>query len=103
MSTQHAKPALPSLRQIMLLAITIIGCIVSFSVVNNVPVQVPLVFSWFSIIGLGILLGHSYHSLQKGLIDGITQGGDAILVLIAVGALIGSWISGGVVPNIIYY
>ena len=103
MSTKNATPTLPTLRQILLLAMTIIGCIVLFSVVNDVPVQVPLVFSWFSIIGLGILLGHSYHSLQKGLIDGVTQGGDAILVLIAVGALIGSWIAGGVVPNIIYF
>lgn len=103
MSSNSVSPKLPSLTQILLLAAVIIGFIVVFSVVNEVPVQVPLIFGWFSIIGLGVLLGHRYHALQKGLIEGITQGADAILVLIAVGALIGSWIAGGVVPNIIYY
>lgn len=103
MSSVNTAVKLPSMRQILLLALTIVGCIVLFSVVNDVPVQVPLVISWFCIIGLGVMLGHSYNALQKGLIDGIAQGGDAILVLIAVGALIGSWIAGGVVPNIIYF
>ncbi len=34
---------------------------------------------------------------------GISNGLGAVLILLAVGALVGTWISGGIVPTIIYY
>ena len=55
-----------------------------------------------TVMGFGKYLGYHYHHLQKGVIAGVTQGMDAIMILIAVGALIGSWMAGGIVPNIIY-
>jgi NhaC family Na+:H+ antiporter len=41
--------------------------------------------------------------MQNGIIKGITDGMEAVLILIVVGALIGTWIVGGVVPSLIYY
>src|SRR5699024_2736689 len=58
---------------------------------------------WFVILGFGVYLGHNYLEMEKGLLKGIYEGMGAILILIAVGALIGSWIAGGVVPTMIYY
>ena len=39
------------------------------------------------------------HAVTKGIYDGMS----AILILLAVGALVGTWISGGIVPSLIYY
>ena len=41
--------------------------------------------------------------LNEGMIASISRGMGAILILMAVGALIGAWIIGGIVPTMIYY
>ncbi|WP_243292104.1 Na+/H+ antiporter NhaC [Bacillus sp. FJAT-47783] len=71
--------------------------------VLGLPIQLALFVSWFLVILLGLRLGHTYQNMQKGLLNGISQGLEAVLVLTTVGALIGTWIAGGVVPSIIYY
>lgn len=52
---------------------------------------------------LGIRLGYSYKDLQNAIVHGISNGLEAVLILVSVGALIGTWIAGGVVPTLIYY
>ena len=56
----------------------------------------------FAII-LGVRLGYSYKDLQDSIVTGISNGLEAVLILVSVGALIGTWIAGGVVPTLIYY
>ncbi|UFT98824.1 Na+/H+ antiporter NhaC [Radiobacillus kanasensis] len=67
------------------------------------PIQLALFASWFLFIGLGLKLKHSYKELQDSITKGIYNGLEATLVLFTVGALIGTWIAGGVVPGLIYY
>jgi len=69
----------------------------------HLPIQLTLFGCWFIVLGLGIKIGFSYSEMQIGLVKGIYKGLDAVLILIAVGALIGSWIAGGIVPSIIYF
>lgn len=71
--------------------------------VLNLPIQLSLLASWFLIILLGLRLGYSYTNLQSSIATGIFTGLEAILVIIFVGALIGSWIAGGIVPSLIYF
>ena len=93
----------PSLLQVGLLAGVIIVMIIVMTQYTPLPIQLALLGAWFATLGLGKWLGRSYESMQNGLLTGISQGMEAILVLIAVGALIGSWMAGGIVPSIIYY
>jgi NhaC family Na+:H+ antiporter len=93
---------LPRIYEILCLSIAIIGLIGLFVQVLALPIQLALLGCWFLVIGMGKLLGLSYPIMQQGINTGISHGLDAILILIAVGALIGSWMAGGVVPNIIY-
>ncbi|MDC3425449.1 Na+/H+ antiporter NhaC [Aquibacillus sp. 3ASR75-11] len=67
------------------------------------PIQLALFASWFLFIGLGLKLKHTYKELQDSILTGIYNGLEATLVLFTVGALIGTWIAGGVVPGLIYY
>src|SRR5690625_3621048 len=97
------EPRLPSLA----ILLTILGLFVvimfGFIVILELPIQLALLVVWFMIMGFGLYLGHGYLKMEKGLLKGIYEGMGAILILIAVGALIGSWIAGGVVPTMIYY
>ncbi|OFC70227.1 Na+/H+ antiporter NhaC [Alteromonas confluentis] len=93
---------LPTIMEIVVIAAGIIGAIFLFVQVLALPIQLALITAWFIIIAMGKRLGLSYEQMQAGLCKGIGHGMEAILVLVAVGALIGSWMAGGIVPNIIY-
>src|SRR5699024_7590398 len=94
---------LPSV--LMLISIMVLFVVVMFSsiVILELPIQLALLLVWFVIMGFGLYLKYSYFEMERGLLKGIHEGMGAILILIAVGALIGTWIAGGVVPTMIYY
>ncbi|MPQ23647.1 Na+/H+ antiporter NhaC [Bacillus paralicheniformis] len=94
---------LPSMLEIICVLGAFLALVCSFTVKFHLPIQLALFISWFLVILLGLRLGHRYEDLQKSITKGISNGLEAILILIAVGALIGTWIAGGVVPTLIYY
>jgi NhaC family Na+:H+ antiporter len=47
--------------------------------------------------------GFDWHTIQNGMVRGITNALPATIILIIVGILIGVWILAGVVPTLIYY
>jgi Na+:H+ antiporter, NhaC family len=94
---------LPSLMQVILALGTFLALAFSFTAKLDLPIQLALYIGWFIIIALGIKLGHDYKSLEKAATQGISNGLGAVLILLAVGALVGTWIAGGIVPTIIYY
>ena len=47
--------------------------------------------------------GHDWFDLQRAIIAGISTAMVALLILLAVGALIGTWLMAGTVPSLIYY
>lgn len=57
--------------------------------------------------GVGILIGtlhgHAWKDIEKGIVHGISLALGAVIILLTVGALIGSWILSGTVPTMIYY
>ncbi len=79
----------------------LIAC--SFTTVFALPVVLAIFCGWFLMIGLGMYLGYDYHDLEEGAAFGIFEGMPALLILFAVGAMIGSWIVGGIVPGLIHY
>lgn len=103
METVSKQARLPKLWQVFAAMAGFIGIMYLFLQIFDLPIQLALFTSWFLIMGLGWYLGYDYERMQTGLLKGISNGMIAVLVLITVGALIGSWIAGGVVPAIIYY
>ena len=65
--------------------------------------QVVLIFAAAIAAGLAIHYGADWHDLQNGIVHSIRIATPAILVLLMVGALAGSWLLSGVVPTMIYY
>ena len=52
---------------------------------------------------IGIKNGYEWKEIESGIIKGISTAMGAILILLAVGAMIGTWIMSGLVPAMIYY
>ncbi|WP_227369723.1 Na+/H+ antiporter NhaC [Halomonas sp. M20] len=100
---QIAKTRLPTVKEVVGVMVGFIAIMFLYINVFELPIQLALFTAWFLVIGLGLMLKFSYAAMQQGLIDGIHNGMEAVLVLTTVGALIGTWIAGGIVPSIIYY
>ena len=67
------------------------------------PNQISLMLSAGVAILIGIYLGISWEDLEQALVNGITLALKAILILLTVGALIGSWMLAGTAPAMIYF
>ena len=48
-------------------------------------------------------LGLSWREIQAGMLQSIMKGLPAMLIVVVVGALIGSWLAAGTIPMLIYY
>ncbi|GAB2675707.1 Na+/H+ antiporter NhaC [Aliiglaciecola aliphaticivorans] len=67
------------------------------------PNQIALIFAMFIASAVGIKNGYTWKEIEEGIVSGISLSLGAILILLAVGALIGSWMLSGTVPTLIYY
>ena len=65
--------------------------------------QVSLMLAGAVAAIIGIRNGLSWDDIQEGMVDGISLAIGPIFILLAVGALIGSWILSGTVPTMIVY
>ena len=67
------------------------------------PNQIALLFGAVVAIAIGIKLGFNWKDIQEGIIKSIKSSLGAILILLVIGALSGTWMISGVVPTMIYY
>ncbi|MEW6993855.1 Na+/H+ antiporter NhaC [Colwelliaceae bacterium MEBiC 14330] len=67
------------------------------------PNQIALLLAMGIAIIIGLKNKHTWHSIEKAIINGISISLGAILILLAVGALIGTWLLSGTVPTMVYY
>lgn len=70
---------------------------------NGIEIHLAIFVAWFLAMIVGKMTGYTYKEMEHSIAKGIYNGMDAIMILLAVGALVGTWISGGVVPSLIYY
>lgn len=65
--------------------------------------HIPLILATAAAAAVAVRLGYSWKEIQGGMVQGINLAMGAILILMVVGTLIGTWISGGIVPAMIFY
>ncbi|MGV6851976.1 MAG: Na+/H+ antiporter NhaC family protein [bacterium] len=65
--------------------------------------QIALILAAFVAIMVGFKNGYTWHEIEGGIVNGISVSLGAILILLTVGSLIGTWILAGTVPTMIYY
>ena len=67
------------------------------------PNQIALILAAAAAALVGMRNGHPWPAIEQGIRRSISVSMGAILILLVVGALIGTWILAGVVPTMIYY
>ncbi|NVK57169.1 MAG: Na+/H+ antiporter NhaC [Alteromonadaceae bacterium] len=67
------------------------------------PNQIALLIGTGLAAIIGMKNGHRWKDIEKGIIQGISVSLGACLILLVVGALIGTWMLAGTVPTLIYY
>ena len=67
------------------------------------PNQIALILSAALAVLLGLRNGYTWKEMERGMVNGISLAMGALLILLAVGSLIGTWILAGTVPTMIYY
>ena len=65
--------------------------------------HIPLILAAAVAAIVATIHKHPWSEVLDGMVHGITLAMSAILILIIVGTMIGTWISGGIVPAMIYY
>ncbi len=65
--------------------------------------HIPLIFAAAVAAAVAVAHGIPWKEVQDGMVHGINLAMAAILILMVVGTMIGTWILGGVVPSMIYY
>ncbi len=65
--------------------------------------HIPLVFGCLAAGLTAWYLGSSWDEILEGMIGGITDSLEAVLILLMIGMVVGTWIAGGTVPTLICY
>ncbi len=52
---------------------------------------------------IALRLGYSWQEMEAGIVDSVSRAMPAMLIVICVGLLIGSWIAAGTIPMLIFY
>ncbi len=65
--------------------------------------HVPILLGVFVAALVGLRAGYSYKEIETGMLNGITNSLQAIVILAIIGILIGVWILSGVVPTLLFY
>ncbi len=69
----------------------------------KLPPHIPLILAAAVAALVATTHKHPWVEIQEGMVHGITLAMSAILILMIVGTMIGTWIAGGIVPSMIYY
>jgi NhaC family Na+:H+ antiporter len=83
-------------------AFLIVALSLTIGVFKQQP-HIPLIGAAAVAAFIAVVLKHPWKEIQEGMVHGITLAMGAILILMVVGTMIGTWIMGGVVPSMIFY
>ncbi len=105
MDKDHIKPSLGlSLLPLIFLIILLSSNVYIFNDdASYGPNQMALIFAAAFAGLMSIRLNYSWEEILKGIVKSISSAMSAILILLMIGSLAGTWLISGVVPAMIYY
>ena len=65
--------------------------------------HIPIIIAAAVAAVVAVFHKHPWKEIQDGMVSGINLAMGAVLILMVVGTMIGTWIHGGIVPTMIYY
>lgn len=64
---------------------------------------IPLMIGIIVTVIVGVISGYKWDELQEMMVNGVTKAMPAVFILLVIGMIVGTWISSGVIPTMIYY
>lgn len=98
-----APPRKPYIWEIILAMVILIGVLVYSVAVLGIDVHIPFIVVAALTALTAIRMGYTWQELENSILKSIASVMQAVLILIMVGMVIGSWIQGGIVPSLVYY
>ncbi len=83
--------------------ILMVGIMFAGIVVMGADPQVPLIFGCLVAAVMAMVIGFRWNDILDGMLKGIGDSLEAILILMLIGMLVGTWIASGTMPTLIYY
>ena len=80
----------------------IVGISISLVKYGTDP-HIPMLLGVVAAAIMAWRVGYDWDTIQKGMLKGISNSLQAIVILCIIGILIGVWILSGVVPTLLYY
>lgn len=79
--------------------VTIIICTVAW----GIEPHIPIVLSCIVAAAMAARCGYSWEAIISGILDSIGRATEALIIVMVVGMLIGSWVLAGTMPAMVYY
>ncbi|MDY8137753.1 Na+/H+ antiporter NhaC [Aquimarina sp. 2201CG5-10] len=106
MSNQKKVSFFHLLLPILFLIILIVyGLIIQPKLLNQPPFPLEVIFLLATVFSSAhlLFLGYSWKTIQDSIVAKLSKGFPAVLILFAIGIIIGTWIISGTIPMLIYY
>lgn len=91
-----------SIQAVCVVIIILVSLIVGFTILK-VDGIIMLTFAAVVAGLFALYLGHTWTNLVESISNKIAEAIPAILILLSIGLLVGTWMAGGVIPAMIYY
>jgi Na+:H+ antiporter, NhaC family len=88
---------------VILIGLLIVNVIIYGEDASYGPNQIALLFAAASAAVIGYLYGIKFPQMMNGIVASLGSAMGAILILLLIGSLAGTWMISGVVPALIYY
>lgn len=96
----HRKPSTLYATTVLVVVLTIV---LGANYIYKAPIQPMFLIAWLFVYPACMNLGYSLKEIDSGVMESCKKGFGAVLIMMAVGAIISTWIAAGTVPAIIYY
>lgn len=93
----------PSLGVAMIPIVTMVSFLFIGIFVYEADPHIPLLLSAAVATIVALFLGHKWKDIENGIVKAVSLALQALIILMVIGTIIGTWIAGGIVPTMIYY
>lgn len=100
---ENSKKRNPYFWEAIISIIALVAFITIGIVVYGIDAHIPILLGALVAGLVGLSAGFSWKEIESGMLSGITNSLQAIVILSIIGILIGVWIMSGVVPTLLYY
>ena len=94
---------LPKFWEALVPAVFMMALILTCTVVWGIEPHIPIVVSCVVAAGMAYRCGFRWQAIIIGVLDSIARATEALIIVMIVGMLIGTWVLAGTMPAMVYY